>query len=241
MAKDDTKQLNELATHWTNVHIALLGTGPDATRAQADLFQRYGGAMRRYLQAALRDSAAVDDLMQEFAVALVSGAFRNVQPERGRFRDFLKAVLFHMVRKYRRQQYREALHVASGVDLTDFDSNPSACDDQFRQSWRDEALARTWEALNDYDPAYFKVLHFRADHPDMASEEMAKALCTQLGEEVTGPGMRQKLHRARKRFRELLLQHVAGSLEFPSPDAIFDELRDLGLAEYLEANRTSVR
>src|SRR5688572_3285963 len=176
-----SEKLNDIGTEWTEVELALNGQGPAATRAQGELFVRYGGAMRRYLLAALHDQAAVDDLLQEFALAMVGGGFRNVQPERGRFRDYIKGVLFRLVQKHRRKVQRQPQRLSEQIDLTDPECFGNACDEQFRQSWRDELLARTWESLNHEDPTSFTVLHFRAAHPDVRSEQMAQQLSPQLG------------------------------------------------------------
>jgi RNA polymerase sigma factor (sigma-70 family) len=239
MESGDAKRLNEIATHWTQVRLALQGNGPAASQAQGELFERYHGAMRRYLQAALHDPSAVDDLMQEFAVALVSGGFRHVRPERGRFRDYVKGVLFHLVRKHRRAEQRRVGRRVLDIDLTDPESFATACDEQFRQSWRDELLERTWEALAAREPTYFTVLDCRAHHPDMTSDEMVASLKPQLGKPLTAAGVRQTLHRARKCFVNLLLQQVARSLEFPTPAAIQEELRELELTKFVLAPRKS--
>jgi RNA polymerase sigma factor (sigma-70 family) len=229
----EPQRLNEIATHWTQVQQAVLGEGPAAAEAQRELFERYGGAMRRYLQAALTDASAVDDLLQDFAVALVSGGFRGLQPERGRFRDYVKGVLFRLVQKHRRREQRQPRQLPADIDLTDPESFPGACEEQFRQSWRDELLARTWQELAQAEPSYFTVLHFRAAHPDMPSDKMVGELAPQLGKPLTAPGVRQKLHRARKRFSNLLLQQVAASLELPTPGAIHEELRELDLSSFV--------
>lgn len=233
------ERLNEIGTRWSKVHLAVSGTGPQATQAQGELFQRYSGAMRRYLQVALDDPAAVDDIIQDFGVALVSGGFRNAQPERGRFRDYLKGVLFRLVHKHRRRQQRQAKLIAAKFDLTDPDGYRNECEEQFRQSWREELLASTWEALAQTDPTFHTILHYRAEHPDMRSEDMVQELTQQLGKPLTAQGVRQSLSRARKRFVNLLLQQVAGSLEFPTPGAIQEELRDLDLATFVLAPRKS--
>ena len=233
MTNHDRDRLTDIGTRWTKVQLAILGTGPEAKRAQGELFERYCGAMKRYLQVALGDAGAVDDVVQEFGVALVSGGFRNAQPERGRFRDYIKGVLFRLVKKHRRREQRLARHIAADVDFADPECYPNACEEQFRQSWRDELLARTWEALAEADPTFFTVLHFRAAHPDMHSEDMVKELAPQLGKPLTAQGVRQTLSRARKRFVNLLLQQVAGSLECPTPGAIQEELRDLDLATFV--------
>lgn len=239
MRSSEHKRLNEIATHWTQVRLALQGKGPAATQAQGELFERYQGAMRRYLQAALQDPVAVDDLMQEFAVALVSGGFRHARPERGRFRDYVKGVLFHLVRKHRRAEQRRARHRPLDVDLTDPESFASACDEQFRQSWRDELLARTWKALAEREQTYFTVLHCRALHPDMTSDAMVAVLNPQIGKRLTPAGVRQTLHRARKCFVNLLLQLVAQSLEMPTPGAIQEELRELQLTKFVLTPQTA--
>jgi RNA polymerase sigma factor (sigma-70 family) len=230
---NEPERLHEIATSWTQVHAALHGEGPAAVEAQGELFQRYGGAMRRYLQAALRDPAAVDDLMQNFALALVSGNFRGVEPQRGRFRDYVKGVLFRLVRQHYRRQQRDARQLPDDIDLADPEAFPVACDEQFRQSWRDELLARCWEELAEQESSYFTVLHFRAAHPDMRSEQMVGELSKQLGKPLTAQGIRQTLRRARKRYANLLLQQVAASLEFPAPGAIHEELQELELASFV--------
>lgn len=233
MPTNQPQRLHDIATKWTQVQIALFGQGPEAARAQAELFDRYGGAMRRYVQAILHDPAAADDMLQEFALAMVSGGFQAVRPERGRFRDYIKGVLFRMVRKHRRNLSRREGTLPEEVDLADPDSYPAACDEEFRQSWRDELLARTWERLVHDEASYFTILHFRAVHPDMTSDKMVAELSPQLGKPLTAQGVRQTLRRARKRFVELLMEEVAGSLELPSPGAIHDELRDLDLAAFI--------
>jgi len=235
----EPQRLNEIATQWTQVHQALWGEGREAAQAQSELFQRYGGALRRYLQAAVNDSGAVEDLTQEFALALVSGGFQHVQPERGRFRDYLKGVLFRMVRKHWRRQDRDAQQLPAEIDLTDPSGFPAACDEQFRQSWRDELIARTWEDLALRDETYFTVLHYRAVHPDMAIEDTLEELSAQLGKPLTAQSVRQTLHRARRLFATFMLERVAGSLEFPTPDAIHEELAELELASYVAVRRAA--
>ena len=55
--------LSRIETHWTAVVRAHRGpSGDDAARARGALLERYGGAVRRYLLASLRDVDAADDL-----------------------------------------------------------------------------------------------------------------------------------------------------------------------------------
>src|SRR5262249_10904360 len=81
------------------------GGPPDAVAdAQDVLLRRYGAAARRYLLGSLRDADAAEDLAQEFALRFLRGDFKGADPQRGRFRDFLKGVLSHLVAAYHRRR-----------------------------------------------------------------------------------------------------------------------------------------
>jgi RNA polymerase sigma-70 factor (ECF subfamily) len=230
-------RLSRIATLWSLVDQAHHGSAEAAQSAQAQLLQRYGGAVRRYLQAAVRDADTVEDLFQEFACTLLKGDLQRADPERGRFRDFVKGVLFHMIADhYKRQQRRP------GPLLTDpagaESGLPSLTDSErtFVTSWRDEVLARTWTALAQLEShtgkPLFTVLRFRADHPEMQSPQMAEALSEPLAKPLTAAGVRQLLHRAREQFAELLLDEVAGSLAMPTREALEQELETLELLDH---------
>src|SRR5262249_44043304 len=106
---DPTAQdrLSKISTVWTLLEQAHRGPGAEATAAQQQILQRYGGAVYRYCLAAARDGAAAAALAQEFGLALVRGKFRGVDPGRGRFRDYVKTVLFHLVSNHRRGLQRQ--------------------------------------------------------------------------------------------------------------------------------------
>ena len=89
-------RLSRISTLWT---VVCQATDPEVAvqAAQRRLLERYGGAVRRYLLAATRDGEAAEELFQEFAVRFLRGGLRGACPERGRFRDYLKGVLIHLV------------------------------------------------------------------------------------------------------------------------------------------------
>ncbi len=191
--------------------------------------------MRRYLIAALGEDAAAD-VTQEFALALVEGKFRGADPQRGGFRDYLKSVLFHLVSQYRRRNKKQA---TVSVPLDERAAVPvDQSELQFKESWRDELLARAWAGLVDVHPDFFTVLHCRAVHPDFSAQQLVAELNPQLGRELSIDNMRQILHRARKAYANLLLADVAQTLKHPTVDAVQDELRDLDLLPYFKARRT---
>src|SRR5262245_60913602 len=109
-SEDLETRLSGIETLWTLVARAHKGP-PDATReAREALLKRYGGAVQRYLRGIVRDPEAAQDLFQEFAYRLVKGDLHGADPQRGRFRQFVKGVLFHLVADhYRREKRRPAL------------------------------------------------------------------------------------------------------------------------------------
>jgi RNA polymerase sigma-70 factor (ECF subfamily) len=230
------RPLNRISTLWTVVCQAHAGTPEDTASAQRLLLQRYGRAVHRYLLRALPTPHDADDLAQEFALRFVRGDFKGADPQRGRFRDYVKGVLGHLIVDHFRRRARQPAALPDNLDLAG-PAHPSAEDDRrFTESWREELLARAWEALGAFQlrtgQPYHSVLRFRVDHPDLRSAEMARQLGVQLGKPLTAAGVRQSLRRAREKFSDLLLDEVAQTLDRPTPDRLEEELADLGLLEF---------
>jgi RNA polymerase sigma factor (sigma-70 family) len=219
-------RLSGITTMWTVLRAAHGGPPDAAGAARQLLLERYGPAVRRYLAGVLRDSHAADDLTQEFALLVVTGKFHAADPARGRFRNYVKTTLFHLVSHHARQRKRqpEPLAPTDGV----LAGLAATADDEgaFAASWRAELLARTWAALKDANPNYFAVLRLRADHPDATSDDLAARAGT------TAAAVRQTLKRARETFTGLLRQEVAYSLADPTPEAVDEEMAELDLLKY---------
>lgn len=230
-------RLSRIDTLWTVLRQAHAGAGHASTEAQQALIQRYSGAIYHYLLAVLHDPVAADDVFQEFALSFLQGGFKKADPSKGRFRDYVKSALFHLIAKYRRGMRREPGQADSLALRTATDQGPTA-DEDFRRAWRDEVLARTWESLATLEKRTGKpwhtVLAWRTQHPEQDSVEMAMELGRQLGKKLTAEGVRQTVHRARQKFAELLLNEIGHSLPDHSPDALEAELIDLGLLPYCE-------
>ncbi|MFL5245772.1 MAG: RNA polymerase sigma factor [Gemmataceae bacterium] len=228
-------RLSHISTMWSMLDQVRDGQSEAATAACNELMQRYGGPIHRYLIAALRDTHAADDLTQEFALGLVRGAYHNVSPERGRFRSYIKKVLFHLVSRYRRQEKKRGMPLPQDGRALEELASPShdlALESAFEENWRDELLARTWETLGPAHPRLYAVLRLRAAHPDYSSEQLAELLGKKLGKSIKPETVRQNLHRARTLFAELLLQEVACSLRCPTKQEIEQELSELNLLTY---------
>jgi RNA polymerase sigma-70 factor (ECF subfamily) len=232
-----SQHLSHMTTLWSLVYRAHGDSSEEVSAAQRALMQRYAGAVHRYLLGALRDRDAADELFQEFSLRFLRGDFRNAHPERGRFRNFVKTAVFHLVVDYQRAQQKRPRTLDLGV------AEPSAAMDtgsdserQFQARWREELMDRTWLALHELEQKsgqpHFTLLRLRADKPLLSSKQMAKEVGARLRKNYSIHAFRQALHRAREKFADLLVQEVAASLEAPTKDEIEAELVELGLYSY---------
>jgi RNA polymerase sigma factor (sigma-70 family) len=232
---DDPSRLELISTRWTLLEQAHRGTD-GAAAARTHLLERYGGAVRRYLRGAAKDLDAADDLFQEFAYRFLHGDFKGASPERGRFRDFLKGVISHLVADFCKRQGRRMVNLPEGF-AEPMAPESADQDKAFVESWRDELLAQSWKSLAEIEKLtgqpFHTVLRYRADHPDLHSPELASQLAEKLERPLTAAGVRQLLHRAREKFAEILRQHVLASLSSDDPDELNQELQDLGLLTYV--------
>jgi RNA polymerase sigma factor (sigma-70 family) len=233
--------LNRISTLWTVIGQAHEGPTSEANAARQLLLERYRKAVHRYLQGALRDPHAADEVAQEFALRLIRGDCRGADPSRGRFRDFVKGILFHLIADYHRRRQRDRCEPLPGKEKEPAAQPPELADSdrQFLETWRNELLAHSWKELahvqQQTGQPFHAVLRFRVEHPDLNSTQMAERLTESLGKPVSAASVRQTLHRARAKLIHLLLQEVAHTLENPTVDQLEQELLDLGLLDYCRA------
>jgi RNA polymerase sigma-70 factor (ECF subfamily) len=236
---DPNPQLSQIVTLWSMVHVAHGLDAEAATAARQRLLSRYGGAVKRYLLGALRDPEAADELTQEFALRFLSGKYGGAEPERGRFRNFVKGVLAHLIADhFRRQQARPRPLPLDSNNVDASCADPAGPDPLFVESWRQELLARAWQALAEDEAQtgqpFHTVLRLRVDQPDLRSPQLAEQLAGRLGKPVSAAGVRQSLHRARDRFADLLLDEVVQTLGQSVEADLEQELIELNLLAYCQ-------
>jgi RNA polymerase sigma-70 factor (ECF subfamily) len=231
------QHLSHISTQWTMLYQAQRGSGDEAAVARRILMERYCGAVYRYLLSAVRDPNVADDLTQEFALRFIQGRFAGAERGQGRFRNYVKTALFHLVNDHHRRQGKGP----RSVPLEDNQPAPDegAADDQaFRESWRQEILSRAWKGLEriqrESGQPFHDILRFRVENPDLPSGKIAEQLGPRLGKTMTAAGVRQLLHRARERFADLLLEDIRQSLPGESDDALLEELAELNLLKYCQ-------
>jgi RNA polymerase sigma-70 factor (ECF subfamily) len=234
------QDLSAMTTIWDQVRLAnRLQGGSDETvrQAQEALMERYKGAVYRYLLGALRDRDAADELFGEFCLRFVTGAFAKADPEKGRFRDYVKTALYHLIVDYQNRRKRgpkQLLDEGSAADpaAPDLELNEK----EFTESWRNDVLHRAWTALDTASKtggqSYYTVLRLKAENPDLSSQEIARRLGGEMGRELTEEWVRTTMKRAREKFSKLILDDLARSLKGPTREALEQELIDLGLHSY---------
>jgi DNA-directed RNA polymerase specialized sigma24 family protein len=235
--EDRDPRLTQLSTQWTLVFQAHQGTPEEVAAAQVELMSRYGGAVQRYLLAALRDPEAAEELNQEFALRFLRGDFHRADPTRGRFRDFVKRALRNLMNdELRRRMHRPRPMGDALPEQSEPADDDSEFDRRFLASWRAEILARAWAAIarlqEETGQPYHTVLRLRVAHPELHSPDLAARLSTILDRPISAGGLRMALQRSRDQFVKFLKSDVAGGLHEPTPDHIDEELIALGLYEY---------
>lgn len=229
------ERLSRISTEWTMILQAHAGAADEPAKARNRLLLQYAGAVYRYLLGVVRDPDVASDLSQEFALRFVRGDFRRADRERGRFRDYVKTAVAHLVKDhYRsRQTYPRTLSDADEP----FAATPPDHDTEIRfvDTWREELLERTWKALADDNLTYHAVLLLRVDEPELSSPQMAERLSATLGRPMSADGVRKTLERAQKKFAELLVAEVAASLWPGDEGQLARELRDLDLLKYCQS------
>jgi RNA polymerase sigma-70 factor (ECF subfamily) len=239
--QQDQERLSRIETLWTQMFHS---SGDDHGASPGrDLVLRYYGAVYRYLLGIVRDEELAMELTQEFAGRFLRGDFKKANPERGRFRDFLKVSLRNLVMDHYRKQ--KVARARGPQPMPDDSLEPGdetdqrAHDEAFTSSFREEVLCRTWEALADGErnsnKPYHTVLRFKIQHPDMPGIEMAENLSRQLGKPMSDAAMRQTLHRARSQFADLLLDEVSRTLGTPDVNELTLELVELRLLDYCKS------
>jgi RNA polymerase sigma-70 factor (ECF subfamily) len=234
MSPSDSSLLHTWAvTTWSKIFQGR-GEGDSAQQARHELVVRYHEAVYHYFLSQLRDPNAAAELYSNFAVRLIASdaLLKRADPNRGRFRNYLKTALHNMVMDHYRKLARERKVQPLRLDVAEHDAPEDK--DGFTSIWSQELLNQAWKGLEAAERGglQYQVLRFQADNPELKAPQIAERLSARLGKELTPENVRQALHRAREKFSTLLLEEVERSLEKPTLDELEEELIDLQLLSY---------
>ena len=232
----DSGRLSRIATRWSMLREAHDGATLAQNEAKHQLLERYSRCVYRYLLGAVKNEETAEDLSHEFAVRFLSGNFHRANPEKGRFRDYVKTVLINLVNDYFRSQGKwadriDVENVAPAVAPADIDDQETS----FEQALSEDILNQAWAKLETGNKRYYAVLQLRIQTPDMNAREMAEVLSRQLNEDIAHATVRKTLERARVRFADMLVEAADETLACDSVQQLSSELKDLGLLSYCKA------
>lgn len=216
---DETLAL--ISTHWPSI------TDP------VKFVMRYSPAIRCYLQVLLPPSSDVDEVLQEFLVVVLERGFSPERVSRGRFRDYLIAtVRYHAWRHVRRRRPRPLSDEEAGR----LEAPAAMSGTEWIAGWRQCLLERAWEAVElreRQSPGnwHYTVLKLTTDSPDADSKELAARM--DVEPPMTPAAFRKQLSRARAAFARALVEEVGKTFDNPTPEAIVEELAEVGLLEFV--------
>ena len=238
-------RLSRISTIWSMVLKANQGGVAGDADALEEMIHRYHGAVYRYFLGAVRNNDTADELFQEFALRFARGGFRNADPGKGRFRDFLRTVLINLIHDYGRAKKRQMDALSPDSPDPADSSDGVSLEDSFVMSWREELLDRAWRRLAELEARegqpYHTILRYRSEHPDARSGEIATAMTEHLqpATPFTDVGIRKLLQRSREQFSDFLLDEVASSLRMTEQtdlSRLEEELIDLELLAYCRSS-----
>jgi RNA polymerase sigma-70 factor (ECF subfamily) len=225
-------------TRWTQVRHAKEAS-PEGRRALSELCVAYYEPVTTFLRYELRDSegdSARDFAHDFFAQLLAGNCIFNAVKERGRFRSYLLGSVKHYLSHQREAARR--LKRGGGAEMLPLDDDESSLaavvpdrttlspDASFDRQWALAVVAHALDALRcecaeEGRSAFFEQvkpwLVGDASHGDQA------ALAAACG--MNANAFKVAVHRLRQRYRELVREEVAGTLENPS--LIESEMRAL--------------
>jgi len=236
--QDIDLRLSAIKTRWTVLFNAHEAQGDARLTAQKQLLQRYYGAVYRYLLGIVRNAEVAGELTQDFAIRFLRGDFHRADPERGRFRDFLKTSLRRLAQDHWRKQKKASLPLPDDAcGLLAPAEFPS--DQEFLNKWREELLSGAWSSLAAAETRsgqpYWYALRAKTNQPGLRSAQLARQLANQTGRQWTDVAARQLLYRSRNLFADLLVDEVAHSMGEGTKDKLEQELIDLDLLSYCQA------
>jgi RNA polymerase sigma factor (sigma-70 family) len=224
-------------TRWSVVVSAGRRSSPESERALAELCGRYWYPLYAYLRRRVADAEEARDLTQEFFARLLEkNLLAAADPERGRFRTFLLTCCQHFlanVWNWAGAQKRGGGRPVLPLDFEHGESryrcepaDPHTPERQYERQWALSLLDHVLDRL-------------RAEHVEAGKGELFEQLKPFLA--GTPPGTSQAeaaqarglsegafkvaLHRLRRRYRELLRNEVADTLDACAD--VDDEIRAL--------------
>jgi len=224
-------------THWTVVLAAGRSRSPQAARALEELCRTYWFPLYAYVRRRSHTKEDAEDLTQAFFTRLLEkNSFADLDSEKGKFRAFLLASLKHFLANERDKEHAQkrgggAVPLSLDWQTADTkfqvtDATEPSPDKAFDREWALALLAKVIDRLQAECVADGKAKLFEqlktfltAGQAESAQRDVALALGMEEG------AVRVAVHRLRKRYRQLLRDEIANTLDDPA--MVDEEMRAL--------------
>jgi RNA polymerase sigma factor (sigma-70 family) len=237
-------------THWSIVLAASDRQAPASSAALAQLCESYWYPLYVYVRRRVADVHEAQDLTQAFFEQLLQRrVLETADPERGRFRAFLLTACkrflineWHKDHAVKRGGGRRPLSL-------DFESGESKLglvaldtltpEQLYDQNWAITLLERVMDQLRAEYAAKERLPHFESlKHYLAGSSELAPYAQAAQVLGISETTAKVAAHRMRKRYRDLLRDEIARTVE--RPEDIDEEIRDLFNMLSTEKNRNGM-
>jgi DNA-directed RNA polymerase specialized sigma24 family protein len=226
-------------THWSRVVAAGARAAPADRDALAELCRAYWYPLYAFVRRKGYHPDDAQDLTQAyFARLLQGGALAAADRHKGRFRAFLRTDCGFFLADQRER--KDALKRGAGITPVSIDAQEAEGRYRFEPADRltpDRLFDRAW-ALTLLDEVLGLLAREYVGSGRAGLFERLKVVLTdgpravpyatvaaQLG--MTEVAVQSAVQRLRRRYRDLLRERIAATLEDPSPSGVEDEIRDL--------------
>lgn len=218
------------------VGLALISTHWPLITDPVKFVLRYAPAIRGYLQVLLPQPADVDEVLQEILLSVLEHGFTPDRIRRGRFRNYLIAMVRYRAWRHLRRKKPRPLS-AEEAERLQTPKQVAPEDAAWLAGWRHCLLDRAWEAIEyrqRHSPGnwHYSALKLTTDHPDADSKLLAAQVAADPP--LSTVAFRKQLSRARAAFAQVLVNEVERTLEKPTPEAVLEELAEVGLLVYVQ-------
>jgi RNA polymerase sigma-70 factor (ECF subfamily) len=225
-------------THWSLVSRAGVAS-PDAREALELLCRSYWFPIYAFIRRRGADAEAARDLTQTYFTRLLETDLLHVaDPQKGQFRSFLKTDCTYFLADQRdreRAQKRGGGRAMIRIEALDAENryrremaDELTPERQFDRTWALTLLDRVLDQLaSEYADSGRGALFERLQAVLTRDSSLApySALAAQLG--MSEGAVQVAVHRLRRRYRAILREQIAATLDNPTDDDVDDEIRAL--------------
>ncbi|MEM6468728.1 MAG: sigma factor [Planctomycetota bacterium] len=237
-------------------HLSRILTHPDVIRDPQSFFDVYQAPIRKFFACLCNDGNEADEQFQEFALKFLSGAFDKFNPDKGRFRDYLKASLRNQVRRRYQKQSAEPDVVSEEIlelaedsrAIQPIDSAMEMFDaaegEQIRQLVEAEMRDEESRGRNQFHSLLQFAIDFQVQQSEKSDQQGTRKvpvsavidfISEKFGETVSRDAAKQRMSRAKADFASKMITEIGTRIGETSLTAIAQSASELGLSAFVSS------